>query len=432
MTTRQHLTKYFWLVAVFFVILLVRPVQAESIIISRVTIDLSKSVPNQAVAVISWYTNVETTGRIDFGSTDSYGFYIGSSSAPSLYHEITLGNLKSETLYHFRIIAIAKDGAATESNDQTFKTTKATDNDAPKVTDFKLIHIGATYIVAQWHSDEVSDGSIVYDVSDTFNKSKRVNGKSKTMDNEVVVKGLKKGTTYYYHAISRDADKNEGSSDVYSFTTTTDELADKANPIISEVSPASSLDQLVGTDSLTFKWKTNKPAKGYVDLKIYNKSGKKYSEPDRYFSDHDIKATGLKPNTLYWYRIYVTDALGKRSNTEGATIATQPLAPVLSQEPIGQAPTGCKSIVYGKYCRDLKAEQQLAGQLNIFINNYYKTGTPAVTKNNWFTLIKAYVYGGYPLKAITQAVKFGGKTVHPTIPYEVWKNTAEYQNYIGK
>lgn len=422
----------FSLLTVFFWLLFIKPAQAESIIISRVTIDLSKSAPSQAVAVISWYTNVETTGRIDYGPTMSYNAYIGSSNAASLYHEITLGNLKSETVYHFRIVATARDGSSTESNDQSFKTTKATDHDAPEITDFKLIHIGATYVVAQWRSDEISDGSIVYDISDTFNKPKRANGKSKTTEHEVVVKGLKKATTYYYHGVSRDKDKNEGSSDVYSFTTASDEVVDKANPIISEVSPASSLDQLVGTDNITFKWKTNKPAKGYVDVRIYQKNGKKYSEPDRYFSNHEIKVTGLKPNTLYWYRIYVTDALGKRNNTEGATIATQPLPPVLSQEPLGQAPAGCKDVIYGKYCRDLKAEQQLAGQLNVFVKNYYKAGTPTSARNNWFTLVKAYVYGGYPLKAITQAIKFGGKTVHPTIPYEVWKNTSEYQNYIGK
>lgn len=424
-------TKYIISAVIFLFLLLIRPAAAESIVISRVTTDLSKSVPSQATVVISWYTNVETTGRINYGLSTSYNAYIGSSASPSLYHEITLGNLKGESVYHFEIVATGRDGLSVVSNDQTFKTNKATDYDAPEVSHLKLIHVGATYIVAQWQSDELSDSIIVYDVSDTFNKAKRANGNNKTLDNEVVVKGLKKGTMYYYRAVSRDKDKNEGSSDVFSFITPPDESVDKANPIISEVSPVTSLDQLVGSDSIIFRWKTNKPAKGYVEVKIPNKSGKRYSEPNKYFSEHEVVVSGLKPNTLYWYRITTTDALGKRSYTEGATVATKPVGLVLSQAPLGQGPIGCDT-EYGIYCRDLKSEQQLAGQLSTFIKNFYNNRVPRISTGNWFTLIKSYVYGGYPLQAITQAIKFGGRTVHPTIPYSVWKNTSDYQNYINK
>lgn len=424
--------KYFHLIIGFiFSLLLAGLAQAQSVVISRVTIDSSKSVSNQAVMVITWFTNVETTGRVKYGTSETYNNYIGSTAAPSLYHEITLGNLKGETVYHFRIVATLSDGSEVESNDQTFKTLKATDKDAPEITNLRLIYVGGTYAVAEWNSDEESDSIIVYDVSDTFNKQKKVNGQSKTTDNEVVIKGLKKNTLYYYYAISRDKDKNEGSSDVYSFKTLTDDSGDKANPIISEVSPVSAVDSLVSTDSITFKWKTNKPAKGYVEVKIPNKSGKRYSETDRYTSDHTVTVTGLKPNTLYWYRIYTTDAMGKKSNTEGATVATQPTAPPAFQGVIGDTSSGCDT-EYGVYCRDLKSEQELASQLSVFIKNFFSGRVPSISRTNWFTLIKSYVYGGYPLQAITQAIKFGGKTVHPSIPYSVWKNTSDYKNYINK
>jgi len=46
--------------------------------------------------------------------------------------------------------------------------------------------------------------------------------------------------------------------------------------------------------------------------------------------------------------------------------------------------------------------------------------------------VNAYVYGGYPLPAIKQSVKFGGKTVHPTIPWSLWKDSQDYKNYIDR
>jgi len=54
------------------------------------------------------------------------------------------------------------------------------------------------------------------------------------------------------------------------------------------------------------------------------------------------------------------------------------------------------------------------------------------SKQWWYGYVNAYVYGGYTLAEIRQGVKFGGKTVHPTIPASAWRNSADYKAYINK
>ncbi|MDO8581970.1 MAG: fibronectin type III domain-containing protein, partial [bacterium] len=48
------------------------------------------------------------------------------------------------------------------------------------------------------------------------------------------------------------------------------------------------------------------------------------------------------------------------------------------------------------------------------------------------TYTRAYFFGGYSIKEITQAVRFGGKTVHPTIPASLWRNSEDYKAYIDR
>jgi len=55
-----------------------------------------------------------------------------------------------------------------------------------------------------------------------------------------------------------------------------------------------------------------------------------------------------------------------------------------------------------------------------------------IGEKQWIVLVKAYVYGGYPVKAISQSVKWGGYTVHPAISYSVWQGSGDYKRYINK
>lgn len=77
-------------------------------------------------------------------------------------------------------------------------------------------------------------------------------------------------------------------------------------------------------------------------------------------------------------------------------------------------------------------EQAKALELKNALEKYFGKGQIPITRQNWPTVANSYIYGGYPVLAIRQAIRFGGKTVHPTIPWNLWKNTLIYKEYINK
>lgn len=87
---------------------------------------------------------------------------------------------------------------------------------------------------------------------------------------------------------------------------------------------------------------------------------------------------------------------------------------------------------YDKPRINVELEQQHAQELKAVLENYFGEGRIPVTAENWSKLVNAYVYGGYPVIAIVQALRFGGITVHPAIHYDYWKESPDYQNYINK
>lgn len=90
----------------------------------------------------------------------------------------------------------------------------------------------------------------------------------------------------------------------------------------------------------------------------------------------------------------------------------------------------------------LKTEQTVAKSLADYLHEvigkakfnklFWKNADPSKGNRWWYTYVNAYVYGGYPIEAIKQGVRFGGKTVHPTRPWSDWKTSADYKAYINR
>ena len=66
--------------------------------------------------VVMWETNIETSGKVNYGQDKNYGL-TATAEGNKKIHEIKLTNLKVETLYHYQIIT----GDIT-AEDNTFKT----------------------------------------------------------------------------------------------------------------------------------------------------------------------------------------------------------------------------------------------------------------------------------------------------------------------
>ena len=82
--------------------------------------------------------------------------------------------------------------------------------------------------------------------------------------------------------------------------------------------------------------------------------------------------------------------------------------------------------------KSLAQEKNLAKDLKQNLEKHYGENRIPVHKKHWSTIVNSYIYGNYPILSITQAIKFGGKTVHPEIPFSVWQKTKDYLEWIKK
>lgn len=94
-----------------------------------------------------------------------------------------------------------------------------------------------------------------------------------------------------------------------------------------------------------------------------------------------------------------------------------------------------RKLPYGPYDQpriSVALEQKHAQELKLILEKYFGEGKIPVTQENWPKLVNAYIYGGYPVIALVQSLRFGGKTVHSLIHYDYWKESDDYQEYINK
>ena len=77
-------------------------------------------------------------------------------------------------------------------------------------------------------------------------------------------------------------------------------------------------------------------------------------------------------------------------------------------------------------------EQSGAVELRTELEKYFGSGLIPISAENWPTVVNAYIYGDYSVQAIVQAIRYGGKTTHPSIPFRYWQETADYRDYINK
>ncbi|MEK7496471.1 MAG: hypothetical protein AAB657_01040 [Patescibacteria group bacterium] len=402
---------------------------AEGPVISDVSVTQDKE-----LAKISWLTNTEADGRIDYGSTESYGYYVSSSNPPSRYHEITIGGFKSETVYHFKITSKTWGGGISQSFDQTFKTSKIKNTVAPGVKDVRTAHSGGTYFIVTFLTDETAEVSLEYDTDQEFKKFKRVNGK-KGMSHEIIVKGLKQNTIYWYRLRVKDSDKNEtvwGEQRVNTYSSE----SEKEDLIISRISPAGWTDPLIRENDITLKWHTSRPSLGSVTYHAIKKGSKKIDEKGFYTLDHELILSSLLPGTAYLIKINQRDILGKTAATQEFTLITKsllvpPSPPAPKPQP--KPKNNCnKSNLYGGICLDKDLEKQKSKELSYHMGIEFRGHAPLLSVKNWNVLVQAYTYGGYPVKAIARAIKHGGKTVHPSITWSAWQNSDDYKNYINR
>ncbi|MBU1167390.1 glycoside hydrolase family protein [Patescibacteria group bacterium] len=87
---------------------------------------------------------------------------------------------------------------------------------------------------------------------------------------------------------------------------------------------------------------------------------------------------------------------------------------------------------YDKERMTLSEENASAAELKTDLEKYFGAGLIPISAENWATVVQSYTYGGYSVQAIVQAIRFGGKTVHPQYSAKFWSQTQDYKDFINK
>jgi peroxiredoxin len=169
-------------------------------------------------AIITWETDEPTTGKVDYGKTETYGSETAEDTSLSTSHSVTLTRLDPNTTYYFKIIS--KDAAGNEITAKGDLTTLATaDETPPTISGVSVSNITESSAIITWATNEDATSQVQYGKTETYGSSTTPDT-NLTTNHNVTLNGLSDNTTYYFKVISKDASGNEATlADNQQFTT---------------------------------------------------------------------------------------------------------------------------------------------------------------------------------------------------------------------
>ena len=262
-------------------------------------------------AVITWFTDENTTSQVVYGPTTAYGSQ--TAVAPTLVtgHTVKLTGLTGGTTYYFKVVSTdIYNNTTTDDNaaaGYTFTTNVSADTTPPVITDVSSQGISLTGATIHWTTNELANSFVLYG---TTTGTELSSGSLATYgtDHSVVLSGLSQNVKYYFKVQSADASgniaTNDNSGNYYDFTTASDVTA----PGIINVSNA-----LISDTSAVITWNTSEPATSQIlystpsDPDLYGRSAGPYAVLT---TAHSVTITGLTALTNYVYKVISADSSG--------------------------------------------------------------------------------------------------------------------------
>lgn len=289
------------------------------------------SINNLAIAVhdttvvVSWETNVQTFGRVNFGKTDSYGLHL-EENQKKMSHTITIIGLEPQTIYHYQVIA-RTETQETKTFDGIFKTEKFFDSVAPTITDVRVLNSTGTTATIHWFTDKPSDSQVSYGKTESYGSTASSGGLVTV--HSITLRGLSPATLYHYRVKSKDAQRKIATYTDETFRTNITNQVDTAPLEITNVRPLTENDEYIQDTSAIVTWQTNKISDGTVLYGTTDKLGKSLKEIKEKDIFHLITIQKLKSDTRYYFRVQSIDIFGKKA-----------LSPIFSFETLPQGQGG--------------------------------------------------------------------------------------------
>lgn len=186
---------------------------------------VSDSVSGQT-ATINWTTDVNSDSFVIYDTDNTFitSKEQGSSNKGSSVHSVELSGLSANTTYYYRVRSERVNGGiSTDSTINTFTTGSddagtetqvnpggggiliidKTDKTAPVITNLETQSLNSGSVKVTWETDEEATSFVEYGLNENYGMTY---GSWGTSTNHIVnLINLKKGTNYYYRAISSDS-----------------------------------------------------------------------------------------------------------------------------------------------------------------------------------------------------------------------------------
>lgn len=425
-------------------------------------------------ATVKWHTSHSVRGTIFYGLKIDELNQVMDSAQYEYDHETTLNNIKKDNKYFFKIVAIDVDGNRTEAFTQTFETWGMTEvSQIPTIVSKQVLQTSYDAVGIAWTTDIPSRATISLSSLDDPNRLASY-GAYDTI-HYLYIYSLKPEQKYNV-VITAESKSGDKVSAGFSFNTS-QALGTWPKLSISNYQPLSPNSQMIAGNHASVSWETNLVARSYIYYGTapgaYHKMITVNTVPSY---KHQVYLEGLEPQTTYYYKIIVNDSLyGQSAQSLEKSFTTQWSPQVLSEKILTDATNSgstaakytvdsdndglsdSQELAYGTdrlnadtdsdgyndaleiknnfnprgYGRTLaqmekalankkSVEAKKAGQLVSWLP-YQKT-----LPSNWTALVNAYVFGGYPVETIRQAVKYDSHIVNTTVPWRIWQSSDDY------
>lgn len=261
-------------------------------------------------ATINWTTDEPSTSQVEYGPSSSYGSSSPLNSSLVTAHSVALSGLASAGTYHFRVDSKDGSGNAASSSDFTFTT-------ASSATPASLSGIQATSITSSgatiaWTSSTPTSSQVDYGTTVAYGTSTPVN-LTLLIAHSVVLSGPFDNTAYHYRVRSVDGSGNLAVSGDFTFTT----AKTTTPPSITGVTSGS-----ITTTGATIAWSTDQASTSQVDYGTTTSYGTSSALSSTLATTHTVVLAGLRPNTLYHFRVKTGNPSGTVAVSTDYTFTT--------------------------------------------------------------------------------------------------------------
>lgn len=193
----------------------------------------------------------------------------------------------------------------------------------PVISKVEVSSITGTSAVVTWQTDEPATSQVmVCDPGGSCTWTEL--DETLVTTHSVSLSNLKPNIAYKLTATSTDAKENQA---IYEGEFTTLSGAVGAQLLVSGVTTSNITDS-----NATVKWKTDKAASSQVEYGTTGAYGSATPLDSKTVSDHSVTLTGLKPNTLYHFRVKSKDASGSEATSQDQTLTTRGTVSVAAEE----------------------------------------------------------------------------------------------------